>query len=245
MKLLIISLVALLVGAQSLAAEVDPERLLQEADDWRWPLDAGKVATRVQAYKSGELDKERSYLVYLLPSERRSLVLFQHQLEAGQKLLQSEENFWIVLPRSKRPVRITPMQKLMGEASVGDISTMTFSGDYAATLQPSCAFEDVACWELDLRSQRKGTTYDRVLLKVAQDDSRPLAADFFLASGKQAKSATFSFSASERRILSMRLQDNIQPAKSTLVEYLSLEPGEVDQRCYNPMFLVRDVGREC
>ena len=51
MKLLIISLVTLLMGSLSLAAEVDPERLLQEADDWRWPLDAGKVATRVQAYK--------------------------------------------------------------------------------------------------------------------------------------------------------------------------------------------------
>ena len=245
MKVLIISLMALLLGSYSLAADVDPEQLLQAADDWRWPLDAGKVETRVRAYKNGELDKERSYLVHLLPKEQRSLVLFQHQLEAGQKLLQSAENFWIVLPRSKRPVRITPMQKLMGEASVGDISTMTFSGDYAASLQPSCTFEDVACWELDLRAQRKGTTYDRVVLKVAQDDSRPLAADFFLASGKQAKSATFSVSADEQRILTMRLQDNIQPTKSTLVEYLRLEPGAVDERCYNPMFLVRDVGGAC
>ena len=244
-KILLSLLMAIALSHQVSAATPDPEQLLKDADAWRWSLEAGQVNTRVRAYKGDELDRERSYLVYLVPSQRRSLVLFQHQLEAGQKLLQLDENFWIVLPRSKRPVRITPMQKLMGEASVGDISTMTFSGDYLPVLMPECSFAEIACWQLDLTAQRKGTTYDRIVLQVAQSDGRPLAADFFLVSGKKAKSATFTVDESERRITTMTLLDSIQKNKRTEVYYSSLQSGAVDERCYNPMFLVRDVGREC
>jgi hypothetical protein len=50
--------------------------------------------------------------------------------ERGQKLLMQGDDFWLMMPASQRPLRITPMQKLLGEASTGDIATMTWGEDY-------------------------------------------------------------------------------------------------------------------
>ena len=92
------------------------------------------MKTRVSLYKNwsdgteGTLEKERLYEVLIKPG-RRSLVLFQSKAEAGQKVLMLDDRYWLLLPKTRRPVRITASQKLLGEASTGDIATMTWSED--------------------------------------------------------------------------------------------------------------------
>lgn len=88
----------------------------------------------VQLYHDGQLEKTNQYDVYVREN-RESLVLFQSATEAGQKMLMLGDNYWLLMPKSRRPIRITPMQKLLGEASVGDISTLTWSDDYQASLE--------------------------------------------------------------------------------------------------------------
>ena len=45
----------------------------------------------------------------------------QSPAEKGQKVLMLGDDFWLLMPDSQRPLRITPMQKLLGDASTGDI----------------------------------------------------------------------------------------------------------------------------
>jgi len=56
---------------------------------------------------------------------KETSVIFKSAVEAGQKMLMLQDNYWLQMPKSRRPIRITPMQKLLGEASVGDISTLS------------------------------------------------------------------------------------------------------------------------
>jgi len=37
------------------------------------------------------------------------------------------DDFWLLMPSSQRPLRITPMQKLLGDASTGDIATLSWA----------------------------------------------------------------------------------------------------------------------
>ena len=73
--------------------------------------------------------------------QRQSLVLMQSPAEKGQKVLMLGDDFWLLMPESQRPLRITPMQKLLGAASTGDIASMSWADDYSGQLigEESCA----------------------------------------------------------------------------------------------------------
>ena len=224
-----------------LAHGAEVKALLQAADRYRLAGESMLVNTKVELFRHGELQRERRYTVYTRPG-RRSLVLFRSPSEKGQKVLMLEDEFWIILPTSQRPIRITPLQKLIGDAATGDIATMTWSDDYDGVIAREEAVEGVPCVVLDLEARRKGVTYRRIVLTLARDDSRPVRADLYVASDKLAKQAQFRL---ERRdgewvVAAMMLKDLIQTGRETLITYESREPKALPVEYYNPMFLVRN-----
>lgn len=232
------------LGASS-ARAADVKALLKDADAYRLPDQSMRVETEVKVYKADALDKTRLYTVYTKPG-RRSLVVFRSSAERGQKMLMLGDDFWLVMPTSQRPLRITPMQKLLGDAATGDIATMTWSEDYDGVVAGERVVDGVPCLRLDLHATAKGTTYARIVLDIAQDDHRPLQADLYVASGKLAKRATFTLGEIDGRVqvTAMRLIDSIQTGRETVVRYLRSTPQTIPDEYYNPMFLVRsDLGR--
>src|SRR5438128_282987 len=103
-------LAALFLLSTAARADAEVQALLRRADAYRLTAGASRVESSVESYKSGALDKERRYVVYL-KSNRRSLVLSRSPIESGQKFLMLGDDFWLVLPASQRPIRISPMQK--------------------------------------------------------------------------------------------------------------------------------------
>ncbi|EGQ7805871.1 outer membrane lipoprotein-sorting protein, partial [Vibrio parahaemolyticus] len=89
-------------------------QLIEKADSYRLQDDSSKVVSLVRLYQDHELDKTRLYHVYTRPN-RESLVVFKSAVEAGLKMLMMGDNYWLQMPKSRRPIRITPMQKLLGE----------------------------------------------------------------------------------------------------------------------------------
>ena len=123
---------AVLAGAAHAADDVPT--LLKAADRWRLSNDDMQVETQVQVlHRDGSLDKERRYTVFA-QAGHRSLVLMRSPAEAGQKVLMLGDDFWLLMPSSQRPLRITPMQKLLGDASTGDIATLSWADDYGGSL---------------------------------------------------------------------------------------------------------------
>ncbi|MBI3530453.1 MAG: outer membrane lipoprotein-sorting protein [Betaproteobacteria bacterium] len=229
----------------STAAAADVPALLKAADEFRLPADALKVDTEIRLYKSNSLDKERRYTVYLKPG-RRSLVLMQSPSEKGQKLLMLADDFWQIMPQSQRPIRITPLQKLLGDASAGDIATMTWSEDYTGAVVGEQNVNGTPCLHLALSAQRKGVSYQRVELYLAKADSRPVKADLYVASDKLAKQARFTVEDVDGRpqVSAMTLTDEIQTGRQTVIRYLKRESRSIADEFYNPMFLTRNDLRE-
>lgn len=145
------------LGPCGAAAAADVRALLKAADGFRLASGEVEVRTQIRLFRSGELDKERLYKVLLKP-ERRSLVVSESAVEQGQKVLMLADDFWIILPSSQRPVRITPAQKLLGEASAGDIANLTWSEDYDGQVAGEVERSGQACVELDLLARHKGST---------------------------------------------------------------------------------------
>lgn len=239
-KILFIAL--LLFSAAPLFAQDDVAAILATADQFRLPKGAVIVSIKVELFKNGKLDKEREYQVYIKP-EHRSLVDFRTPSERGQKVLMVDDNFWMVLPRSKRPVRITPTQKLLGEASTGDIATMTWHEDYDAVIvEQDIDIDGTPSLKLELNSNHSGTTYDRIELYVSQDEFIPIQASLYLKSGKLAKQAQFTMGELQgrRSVVSMILLDQINKNRETRVHYLAMQAKEIPDKFYNPAYLSRN-----
>jgi len=228
---------ALLLAVPARAADV--KTLLKEADAFRLSGESVRVDTEVRVLKSGSLDKTRLYHVYVKPG-RRSLVVFRSPSERGQKLLMLGDDFWLVLPSSQRPLRITPMQKLLGDASTGDVASLTWAEDYDGSVEGETEIEGVRCFKLDIRGQRKGVSYPRIVLYLAKSDRSPLHAELYVASDKLAKQAHFKFGEVEGRklVTEMVLTDHLQRSRTTEVHYLSRSAKTLPDHYYNPAFLV-------
>jgi len=248
----------LLFAAPALAAD-GVAQILRQADAYRLPAESVRVETQVELYRNGVLDKERLYTVYVKPG-RRSLVLMKSPAEMGQKVLMLADQFWLLMPESQRPLRITASQKLLGEASTGDIANMTWSEDYDGQVagEVDCPLPpaevvrmaEIAaapakprrCLHLDLAAARNGVTYARLDLFLETATRLPVKADLFVNSGKRAKEAWYLARPYEGqlRIMSMVLLDDIQQGRRTLVRYRSLAAKAAPDEFFNPAALVRN-----
>ncbi|OEE30856.1 outer membrane lipoprotein-sorting protein [Vibrio genomosp. F10 str. ZF-129] len=227
-------------------SKMDVEAMIKAADGYRMGESSAKAVSLVSLYENQVLDQTREYHVYSRPN-RESLVVFKSQVEAGQKMLMLGDNYWLLMPKSRRPIRITPMQKLLGEASVGDISTLTWSEDYQGQWVSNESIsqdsgETIKTNRLSLTATTTGASYQKIDLWLDEGNHFPIKADLYLRSGKLAKQAWFESGQRDGhlRVISMTLLDRIQPAKKTVIEYKTIEAMELDEKYYNPAYLTRN-----
>lgn len=175
---------AFLLLAPALLQAQDGAALLAQVDRLRhpWPAYAVDVALgegrsaqrwRVQVRENGDARVEGL-------SKR----------EAGRSVLVLGDRMWLLLPGSRRPVPVTPQQRLLGPASGGDLARTRFSEDYTVEATTPDTWEGQAAVRLDLRARRPALSWRTARLWVASG-GRPLAGDFFLPSGKRTRSVRF------------------------------------------------------
>lgn len=258
---LLAAVVLVLAGTALPAAAATPDvpTLLKDADRYRTGADNLQVETEVAVRnRDGSLDKERRYTVFT-QAGHKSLVLMRSPAEAGQKVLMLGDDFWLLMPGSQRPVRITPSQKLLGDASTGDIATLSWADDYTGTLvgdepcegEPGTAASAPAagkassaagCLHLSLTAARKGLSYQRIELWLGKARHEPVRAELYVQSDKLAKLARFVMDkpSAPKQVDAMVLSDRLSTHKETQVRYVSRQPKVVPETWLNPMFLARN-----
>jgi hypothetical protein len=218
-------------------ADEQVQALLKQADAYRQQSGSVKIAVSIDSYIKDVLDKNRLYEVHSFPNHR-SLVVMQSTVEAGQMLLMLDDNYWLIMPKSSRPVRITPVQKLIGEAATGDIATLTWAGDYDGDIVERTDTQVT----LTLQAQREGLTYERITLTVDAKTNAPIRAELFVKSGKLAKRASFTLGNMNGKMMvtAMTLIDALQDDKRTEVHYASQAESRLPEVMFNPQYLVQN-----
>jgi len=111
-------------------------------------------------------------------------------------MLKNGNDMWFYDPVSKASVRLSPQQRLLGQASNGDVATVNLAKDYKATL---LATEDVQdgyrktrkAYKLGLTATAADATYASIQMWVDAENSRPLKALFFSESTRLLKTAYY------------------------------------------------------
>lgn len=232
----------LLAGSWPCFAGEDVDALIKAADRYRSGSPNLRVETQVTVYdRKGLLDKQRDYTVFV-QERHRTLVLMRSSAEAGQKLLMLGDDFWLLMPRTARPLRITPSQKLLGDAAAGDIASMGWAGDYTGTLTGEEVCGTRACLHLSLRALRKGVSYQHIELWIGKLHHEPLHAELYVQSEKLAKRARFELdqATAPTAVVAMILSDELSNHKETRIRYVSRLGKVVPDTWLNPMFLVNN-----
>jgi outer membrane lipoprotein-sorting protein len=155
-----------LVCRAATPAPPDAEALLKRSDVYRngWPSYVLRV--KITNYESGKADEEKLYEVSQKGTEK-TYVEFMSPREKGQHLLMLGDDMWVYLPDTSRPVRITPLERLSGDASNGDVARTNYAVDYSPVYLRTEKVGAEDCYVLDLTAKRKGATYQRILYWVA------------------------------------------------------------------------------
>jgi outer membrane lipoprotein-sorting protein len=216
------------------AATPDVEALLKRSDTYRngWP--SYVVDVKITSYEAGKSDEQHLYQVSQKGTDR-TYVEFMTPREKGRHLLMLTDDMWIYLPDTSRPVRITPLERLSGDASNGDVARTNYAVDYAPVFIRTEKVGATDCVVLELAAKRKGATYQRILYWLRADDARPVRAEFYLTSGKHIKSATFDeYTPMNGRpqLRRMTLYDEIRHNSRSVLEYANAAPRALPDKLF-------------
>jgi len=234
------------------------------------PLDAQQVLERVDDYRnfkdkafSFDLElisrvpdkKEKKFLMHakVLNSHVSLVSYLEPKRERGKALLMNQLNLWFLTNSSRKPIRITPQQRLLGDASNGDVASTDFSGDYTATYS-TLTSPDLSVIVLQLDAKPSSiAAYERIILFVDRDTFKPLSSEFYAKSGKKLKTAYYEeFSKlddvgggvqGKSQLTKIRIENNLKDGHITSMEYSNFKLEKLSIAQFQPSQIRRLIPR--
>jgi hypothetical protein len=247
-KFLTVVFVMLLSGivfcSRPVLAEMTPKEILEKSDEARGSVKGIEWEIKLESIENG---RKQSRTLKIKARDFNSLAEFISPPKVkGRKLLMIDRNMWFIKPGLRKPVPISPRQKLMGSASNGDIASTNYAGDYDATLVSEDTVKGELCYLLDLTAINKKVTYDRIKYWVSKKRLVGVKAEFFTVSGKIFKSATFEYGNSipiegkpKPFVSKMIITDAVIKENVTTMTYSKIRLKKIPDSTFNLNLLVR------
>jgi outer membrane lipoprotein-sorting protein len=240
------ALVSVTADAQT-AAEI-----VARADQIRNPDEPFRFVSTLTEYVSGKPQAQNVLAVFSKRDPRthqfRNLVRYvEPPRDAGKAVLLDGRAFWFYDPSSKSSVRISPQQRLIGQAAIGDVLTVTMSIDYVATLVSTESIQDAnrqarASWHLDLKAANDLSTYARIEYWVEQQTFRPVKAKFYSDSGRLLKILfyrAFENILGGERPTEAVILDAVDSSRVTTIKASGHKPADIPESWFQREYLPR------
>lgn len=229
----------LLLWSGSAFAEPDAQTLLQHADQARGGNLPGIVWEINLLSRGGDKIDEPQRLRVMAVDDASVAETLEPVRFKGSRLLQLSRNMWLTRPGLSKPVPISPRQRMSGQAANGDIAATNYAADYDAQLAGIQSIAGEQCYQLDLSSKNKRTTYDKVRYWISVKREVGVKAEFLSLSGKLLKTAHFEYNNSIEHegkrlpfVSRMRIQDALSTAETSMefgtVKVKKISPSEFD-----------------
>lgn len=236
------ALAAALLLAAVPAAALSPAEVLREVDAIRAPGPnfVFKVAVTV-TNTTADGETARNDFEVSVKDHKKSLVAYRSPPSLkGRVLLMVEQNMWIYIPGTRRPIRISPQQQLTGAVSNADVARVVFSLDYDATAMDEADKDGRPAYRLRLKAKEENSTYPAIDLWVERASRNPIRADFFTLSGKPLRSIVYG---DYRPVLGrsrptrLDITSTLNAASTTTLSYSDMELRDTPESNYQPAFL--------
>jgi len=211
------------------------DAILEKIDGYRDVGDSFSMNIKISDFENDKLNEEATFSGYFSGNDK-SLLICTNGKNKGMKVLMKGDDMWVNLTGSKRGLRITPVQRLMGQAANGDVAKVSFSQDYTGTLLKT----ENEMVVLELKAKSKGATYQKAILYAEAKSFKPVKAEFFLTSGKHFKTAYYmEFKMIEGRntVSKVKIEDKMNPKLYTIMENSGFKNKNIPEKYFNVMFL--------
>jgi hypothetical protein len=241
------------MGVQLAYAQPDAQAILAASDHVRCPDNTFSMSTSLVEFKKRTQTDANSLIVYakLDPQSGQFMSLIQFAVparDAGKLMLKNGNDLWMYDPENKASIRLSPKQRLLGQAANGDVVTVNWALDYNAkwsgqeTVLDGDRQQKVA-HHLDLRARAPEVTYDRIELWIEIDSNRPVKALFYSESGVLLKTAYYRQYKEELgayRPTEIVIIDGLDPQLVTVMKFSKFAKRDIPaswlQRDYLPRF---------
>lgn len=194
------ALLLLALGLPALAAP-DAQAILAASDAVRNPDFSYGLITTLIEYRNGKQTDGSTLAVYSRVDKNsgqfRNLIRFVAPARDANKLmLKSGNDLWFYDPANKASIRISPQQRLLGQAANGDVVTVNLAKDYQASLAAEEDMQDGErqtrhCYKLALAASAPDVTYHHIELWIDTANNQPIKARYYTESGRLLKTAYF------------------------------------------------------
>lgn len=232
-------------GHPGYADEQQVREILKHADQARGNVEGIVWNIRITTTGDGE-SESRGMNVKV--KKNNTLARFTSPATMNDRMvLMAGRNMWFIRSGLKKPVSLSPRQKLMGDAANGDIASTNYVEDYDGELIGEESVHGEPCYVLDLKAANKNVTYDRIKYWVSKERLVGVKAEFYTLSGKLFKTAEFKY---ENRITGvdgkelpfvseLAIRDAIQKDRKTTMVYSNIKTGPIPDSTFNLNLLVR------
>jgi len=229
--------------------------ILQRSDKLRNPsVPFATQITLIEYHKGKEVD--RSVIkVYSKKKKNngqyRSLVQFlKPQRDSGKLMLQNGNEIWFYDPSAKNSIRLSAQQRLMGQASNGDVMTSNFALDYHVKLTAEEVIKDATrrprtAYRLHMTAKTKNVTYASADYWVEKGTSRPIKAKFYSSSKRLMKIAyytNFQKQLGEVRPTQVLIIDGVDTSKVTRMQMSNYRAVTIPEAWFQRNYLPRFKG---
>jgi outer membrane lipoprotein-sorting protein len=193
--------VAVVLTAAAHAAEPTGQEIIASVDAGRNPGQSFRVVDNLTEYVGGQPRNSMQLVIFATQNKATHQYnnLIRYVLpsrDAGKMVLFNGSNMWFYDPSSKASVRISPQQRLLGQASNGDVATVNLAKDYTAKLLGEEKLLDADkqtrdCWHLELKAATDEAVYSRVEYWVEKGTYHQIKGKFFSDSGRLLKIAYY------------------------------------------------------
>lgn len=177
------------------------QEILAASDAVRNPDQPFSLVNNLIEYRNGKEAGNMTLAIYAKAEpgsgQFRNLVRFiAPARDANKLMLKAGNDLWFYDPSSKASIRMSPQQRLLGQAANGDVVTANLARDYQARL---AAEEDIQdgerktrhCYKLALAAKSADVTYHSIELWVDTGNQRPVKGRFYSESGRLLKTAYY------------------------------------------------------
>jgi Outer membrane lipoprotein-sorting protein len=175
-------------------------------------IEDGETSVREFLVKAKE---SNAYIDSLAPARTR-----------GEIYIFNDRSMWFFKASLKKPVSISPRQKLSGQAANGDIASTHYARDYIASIEKTEIVDGEKMHVLMLKAKASNLTYDQIRYWVSDKTKLAMKAEFLTLQGKVFKIGkmeyknTLNHSGKENPFVSkVTIVDAKFPENKSILEY--------------------------
>jgi len=225
---------------QSVAESLKPPRsfsALSKIETYRNRAPSGSMVLRTYIKISKSTNGPHSISIVLSPAGDR-----------GKVFLRVGDAFWLYDPGAERPVKISTQQRLMGDASLADVTHFDLEENYSAILEGDEQIIDISgkqvpAQRLTLKAKSRNVLYPTLRLWVSSRNNRdqrdqrqlPIKIECLSSAGRVLKTVYYSQFRGflgKQRPTELNIVDGTAPGRVTRIRFSEFRYEEIEANSY-------------